>query len=113
MSEKDMARKIYRTICANLKTADDEEYNQTLDVLEEMIKLYFLKHNRNKKKLFLAKFSNENGLVESIGFVLACNNKDALNESCKLIGPKDKEYGLYVSDLIDVANRIDKDILIL
>lgn len=114
MPKKDMVRKIYRTVCANLRITNDEEYNQTLDVLEEMIKLYFLKHNGNKKKLFMIQVSDSDDYLQSTGFILAYDKEDAVNEFCKSKKFTQLQYhGFYVSNLVDIEDAINNKILIL
>ena len=51
MTNEDRARNIYRLVSRQLKDASDQEYNETFDILDEMLELYFLKHNKNRKKL--------------------------------------------------------------
>lgn len=113
MINENRARNIYRLVSRQLKDASDQEYNETFDILDEMLELYSLKHNKNRKKLFAILVQNEEyDMTDSIHFVLAYDKKLAIAEFC--INSSIKQYHISEDqDVIDVEEMIKHQILIL
>lgn len=113
MINDNILKKIFKGVSAQLKDSSEEEYNEVLGVLEEMLGLYFLKHNGNRKRLFMILIRNEDyNMIDSVKFVLAYNKRHALLEF-----GKDWDYNQYYLDedenVVDVEEELNHKILVL
>lgn len=113
MINDNILKKIFKGVSAQLKDSSEEEYNEVLSTLEEMLNLYFLKHNGNRKRLFMIKIMNEDyNMIDSVKFVLAYNKRHALLEFGR--NSVYNEYYLNEDEnVVDVEEELNHKILVL
>ena len=113
MINDNILKYIFKGVSIQLKDSSEEEYNEVLSTLEEMLNLYFLKHNGNRKRLFMIKIMNEDyNMIDSVKFVLAYNKRHALLEFGR--NSVYNEYYLNEDEnVVDVEEELNHKILVL
>ena len=113
MINDNILKHIFKGVSIQLKDSSEEEYNEVLSTLEEMLNLYFLKHNGNRKRLFMIKIMNEDyNMIDSVKFVLAYNKRHALLEFGR--NSVYNEYYLNEDEnVVDVEEELNHKILVL